>query len=396
VSGDDALSVVTAAESDHEAIGRMLAHGFAMAPDQVGPILQLAGPANARVVRDGPDAVGTALLLPMGQYFGQRRVSMTGVAGVAVFPHYQRQGVATELMRSIIRELAAAGVGLSTLYGSTLSLYRKVGYACAGGRYRAFVDPKRLGVEERGGTLLPMDAAGETRVRALYGAHAPAFAGFLDRSEYIWTRLIRPWAGRTPTCVLASRDDGHVEGYIAYSKRRGPALQHTVVVHDMFATSAWGYRRLWSLLTDLCTHVVDGVELHTAPHDPARLVLPDAHFDVTLADPWMLRIADLDAALGERGYPPRLEASVDLDVYDDVVEANNGRWRLSVQGGRGAIQPGGTGDLRTNMRGLAALYSGFSNPATLAAAGLIEGTPAALAIAGSIFAGSQPWLRELF
>jgi predicted acetyltransferase len=85
-----------------------------------------------------------------------------------------------------------------------------------------------------------------------------------------------------------------------------------------------------------------------------------------------------------------------LDVYDDVVEANNGRWRLSVRAGRGALQRGGAGDLRTDMRGLAALYSGFSSPNTLVCTGQVEGTPAALAIAQSVFAGPQPWMREMF
>lgn len=396
MSSEDVLVVRPSRPPDHDTVARLVAHGFATDPDHVPATLALAGQENCRVVCDGPDVVGTALLLPMGQYFGNRRVSMTGVAGVAVAPHYQRQGCATTLMRSVVAELNAQGVALSTLYGSTLPLYRKAGYESAGGRFVAQIDPKRLGIEERGGLLLPMDAAGETRVRALYSAHAPAFPGFLDRSEFIWTRLFHPWGRRTPTCILVSRDDGQVEGYVSYSKERGDGFQHRVVVHDMFATSPWGYRRLWSFLSDLCTHVTSGVEFHTAPHDPARMVLPDAHFGVTMTDAWMLRIVNLKAALGERGYPPMVDATLDLDVYDDIVDSNNGMWRLSVRGGRGGVRKGGAGDLRTDVRGLAALYSGFSSPSALAAAGLIEGTPAALAIAGTVFAGSQPWMREMF
>lgn len=396
MSHEDALAVRTARTADHDAIARLMAHGFAMAAKRVPDVLTLAGPDNAQVICDGPDIVGTCVLLPMGQYFGQRRVSMTGVAGVCVEPHYQRQGVASTMMRHVVRTLAEQKVGLSALYGSVLPLYRKVGYACAGGRFVANLDPRRLGVHETGGILLPMDAAGETRVRALYGAHAPSCAGFLDRSEYIWTRLVRPYAGRTPTCVLAARDDGQVEGYVAYTKVPGEGVQHRIVVHDLFATSAWGYRRLWSFLADLCTHVVKDLQLHTAPHDPARLVLPDAHFQVSLTDTWMLRIAHLEAAFSERGYPPTVDATLDLDVYDSVVEANNGMWRLTARGGRGGVRRGGRGDLRTDIRGLAALYSGFSSPSALAAAGLLEGTPAALAIASTIFAGPQPWMREMF
>lgn len=396
MSSEDALVVRPSQPPDHAAVAGLMAHGFAANRDHLPATLALAGHKNCRVVCDGPDVVGAALLLPMGQYFGNRRVSMTGVAGVSVAPHYQRQGCATTLMRSVVEELHRQGVALSTLYGSTLPLYRKAGYECAGGRSIARIDPKRLGVHERDGVLLPMDAAGETRVRALYGAHAPAFPGFLDRSEYIWTRLFHPWGDRTPNCVLVSRDDGQVEGYVSYSKERGAGIQHRIVVQDMFASSAWGYRRLWSFLTDLCTHVVSGVELHTAPHDPARLVLPDAHFEVTLTDAWMLRLINVESALTQRGYPPKVDATLDLDVYDDIVDSNNGMWRLAVRGGRGGVRRGGAGDLRTDVRGLAALYSGFANPSALAAAGLIEGTPAALAIAGTVFAGSQPWMREMF
>ncbi|MBV1857906.1 MAG: GNAT family N-acetyltransferase, partial [Nannocystaceae bacterium] len=263
MSSEEVLVVRPSRPADHDAVARVVVHGFAATPESLPATLALAGHENCRVVCDGPDVVATALLLPMGQYFGNRRVSMTGVAGVAVAPHFQRQGCATTLMRSIVEELAQQGVALSTLYASALPLYRRVGYECAGARFVAHIDPKRLGVQERGGVLRPMDAAGETRVRALYGAHAPAFPGFLHRSEYIWTRLLHPWAGRTPTCILIGRDDGQVEGYVSYSKKRGTDFQHSVVVHDMFATSAWGYRRLWSFLTDLCTHVVSGIEVHT-------------------------------------------------------------------------------------------------------------------------------------
>ncbi|MBV1857770.1 MAG: sterol carrier protein domain-containing protein, partial [Nannocystaceae bacterium] len=111
---------------------------------------------------------------------------------------------------------------------------------------------------------------------------------------------------------------------------------------------------------------------------------------------WMLRLINIEAALSERGYPPMVDATLDLDIYDDIVDGNNGMWRLTVRGGRGGVRRGGAGDLRTDVRGLAALYSGFANPSALAAAGLLEGTPAALAIAGTVFAASQPWMREMF
>ena len=112
MSSDDALGVRAGRRTDDDAVGRLVAHAFAASPDPVPTTLELAGRGNGRVICDGPDVVGTALMLPMGQFFGQRRVSMTGIASVAVAPHYQRQGVATRLIRQILVELASAKVGL--------------------------------------------------------------------------------------------------------------------------------------------------------------------------------------------------------------------------------------------------------------------------------------------
>ena len=72
---------------------------------------------------------------------------------------------------------------------------------------------------------------------------------------------------------------------------------------------------------------------------------------------WMLRIVDVAGALAARGYPPGLSAELHLDLSDDILPANAGRWVLSVDGGRGQAQPGGAGRLRLDARDLAAIYA---------------------------------------
>ncbi len=364
--------------------------------ERQGPGFELVGPDNLRVVTRETEVVGCASLVPMGQFFGGRSVPMTGIAGVAVAPQWQRRGAATELMRGVIQELAAAKVGLSTLYASSLPLYRKVGYECGGSHFVGRPRPEDLRTNERGGTVEPVTIANERRIKALYAAHSPSFNGFLERGDYIWTRLIRRWAELDAYCMLVCGDDGRAEGYIAYRRVRDHSYFNRIVITDLFAVSAWGYRRLWSFVGDLCTSVVTGVEFNTAPHDPALLVLPNPHFPIELTDNWMLRVVDVPAAFDARGYPPRLNAELDLDIYDDVVDRNNGAWRLVVRQGRGTIERGGTGALRVDASGLAALYSGFVDATALAVTGRVQGTPSALAIAGSIFAGPLPWMREAF
>jgi predicted acetyltransferase len=69
---------------------------------------------------------------------------------------------------------------------------------------------------------------------------------------------------------------------------------------------------------------------------------------------------------------------------------------LNVADSAGHVRKGGDGDLRIDARGLAALYSGFMAPVELQAIGLLDGPADALARATAVFAGSRPWVGDMF
>src|SRR5690606_17876867 len=104
--------------------------------------------SGIRALRRRGQVLGGLLLIPMGQFFGCRRVSMTGVAGVSVVPAARGQGVATRLMTAALREMRR-GNALSALYPATMPLYRRVGYELAGARYRVEVPVRLIGAAER-------------------------------------------------------------------------------------------------------------------------------------------------------------------------------------------------------------------------------------------------------
>jgi predicted acetyltransferase len=119
----------------------------------------------------------------------------------------------------------------------------------------------------------------------------------------------------------------------------------------------------------------------------------------------MLRIVDVGAALTARGWPahggPGVE--VHLDVEDNVLNDNNGRYILEVDGaGAANVSTGGNGDLKIDIRGLASLYAGFASPRDLLAAGHLTIPPhvkhaeAALNCATMLFAGPMPTMSDGF
>jgi predicted acetyltransferase len=112
---------------------------------------------------------------------------------------------------------------------------------------------------------------------------------------------------------------------------------------------------------------------------------------------WMLRVLDVERALGARGYPDGLAREIAFEVSDDLLEKNRGRFTLAVDGGRGQVQRGGGGAaVRLDVCGLAALFSGYLPAQELARAGMAEGPDEALAAATAAFAGPGPWLPEIF
>ena len=85
-----------------------------------------------------------------------------------------------------------------------------------------------------------------------------------------------------------------------------------------------------------------------------------------------------------------------MEVWDDLLPENNGKYVLGVSGGRGQVTKGGRGDLRLNVRGLAPLYTGLFTPYQLQLTGQLEATDNAIAVAALMFAGSEPWMPDFF
>jgi predicted acetyltransferase len=110
----------------------------------------------------------------------------------------------------------------------------------------------------------------------------------------------------------------------------------------------------------------------------------------------MLRIVDLRAALESRGYGSALAGTLDLDLTDEHLPANAGRWRIELADGRAHVERGGTGALRLDARALAALYSSWLSAEELAANGRTTGDRATLARASAFFAGPAPHMPDMF
>ena len=378
-------------DSDKEQMIHILQDAFGAAREGVEEWMSRAPVSRWRVLED-ERVQGCLLRIPMAQYYGGRTVSATGVAGVAIDDRARGLGAGQQLMKSLLSELRDEGCALSALYASTCSFYRKNGYEKSGARFLATLNIREL--NHRGGPLKvrPLDDSHDQLIRDFYAKHRRQDA-CLVRNDYLWKRIRFP-RGRTAR-GYGFFDKDELHGYTYLVRKSSGLSENSFEATDVVLTTP---EATDTFLGFLAGHraLFQTTVWPTSPNSPVFFKLRERwNYDLRLDEHWMLRITHLEEALKQRGYPEQLEAELHLEVEDPVLPENSGRFCLRLSQGRATVEPGGRGDVRLDVGGLAALYTGFSSAENLAVAGRAQGSPEFLALASRIFVGA-PEMTDFF
>jgi predicted acetyltransferase len=353
--------------------------------------------SRARVARrEGAVAAGL-VDLDFGQFFGGRSVPMAGVSFVATAPEHRDRKVARAMMRAYVRELYdRGGPPISALYPATQPLYRGAGFETAG-----WFVKQRLAtsaIRERAGTskVRRAEPRDHESIRAIYNTRAKASNGMLDRSPWSWARIFDPTRGGPAHAYVAEGEAG-IEGYVSFTQRPldGP-IGYVLDVLDLQASTERGHRAMLALLGGHRTMAPYAV-LRAAPNDPFFALLDEQ--PATAVDQridWMVRIVDVPRAMAARGWTRGARVELDFAVVDDLVTENEGRWRVEISGGQARATRGGNGAIRLDVRTLASLYSGYHSPRDLFRIGKLHADDSSLDAMTEAFAGSAPWMCEMF
>lgn len=333
---------------------------------------------------DGELLMATAQIWSWSQSWGGRLVPCAGVASVGVDPAQRGRGLARRLLSSL---LASGGWTTSALMPATTALYRSVGYEAA-----ASWGFRRLSTR----SLLSLPRPASARARRATVADVAALAD-LQRAASVghdgWVALSDAWWDRTAGDFDSSFwyvVDGR--GYVRYTQEDGdhgylPTVQELVALDHDAALALWHVVGSSASMAPECS-------VNAALFPSLVLLLPEQ--DVRPHErelQLLLRLVDLPAAVAARGYPDGLSVSVDLEVTDDVVASNAGRWRLSVSGGEGRLERGGDGAVPLSIGALASLYAGWTSTATLTQTGHLPTPVPALDVA---FATAGPPLLPTY
>ncbi len=227
------------------------------------------------------------------------------------------------------------GYPLSVLYPATMTIYRSLGWEIAGHQHEAVLparalsamarpDVKTVGIRRPG----PDDAAEVLEVigRAHAGARDCGPISWDEATMRRW--LTRPgWYADTDRYAYLAPD-----GFLGYRWRRG---HEEIFVDRVVAASAATTQALWAVAASNSS-VAETVHAQVGPSDPLWWMLREQDANIAERESWMLRLLDAPAAIAARGFPA-MDLAVPLQVTDDLLAANSGRWELTVRAGVGRL-----------------------------------------------------------
>lgn len=378
---------------DVQRLGEILDQCFISSAGESEGYINRIGVENVRVIRKDRQVIGGVANITMGQWFGGANVPMTGIGGVGIAPEYRGTGAAIAMMQYTLKELYSKGVPISVLYPATQHLYRKAGYEQGGISCFWEISTENIQIQEQPLPVLPVSPVIDEVFHDPYHKQARLTNGYLDRNQFIWQGIIRQFEKETLYAYLIGAAD-QPQGYIIFSqdqKEDGSWIQ----VRDWVVLTTAAAKTFWCFLANHRSQI-DKVVWKGPAIDSLTLLLPEQLAKPKFTKRWMLRVINVVKALEKRGYPPEVEAELHLEIRDDLLAANNGKFILSVANGRGEVTIGGKGELQLDIKGLAPLYTGLFTPEQLQLAGKLDATQTALLAATKIFTGASPWMPDFF
>ena len=338
------------------------------------------------VIEEDGEARASTTVLPLESFVDGEPRPMGGIHAVMVHPAYRRRGYAGELMRAVLRDMRERGVSLSLLSPFAHAFYRMFGYELATEAIEYKLKPADLPTSPQQAHLRAYREEDLSSLMDLYTAEAKEHRLSVRRSEGHWKVSL----SRKGTDAAVYERDGGIEGYILYklSGWRDVDPRRTLSVEEMVAATQRAREALYSFMAGL-DPLVYGIKLFTPRGEPLHPYLKSSHVDAKIDPDQMLRLVDVEDALGH--LRPTLEAPLVLDVSDEVIPENAGEYTVA----EGKVVRGAEAgeSVSLDVRQLAQLYAGYLPAGDLVRHGLVRASsPEALGLLEALFPQGDPWL----
>lgn len=387
---------------DAEASRQLSFEAFGM-PEKISttPAPPLGAGVRQVAAFDGQTMVGKLNDRDFACWFGGKLVPNSGIGGVTVALEYRGQGLMAPMFESLFSIARERGAVISTLFPSSIGIYRRFGYEVIGTRdlVRLPMDALGRGGMPNGVTVRRATLADIPEIERLYDGWAQGGNGPLSRRTASATPTEEVFAQLTAVTVAV--EGGVVIGYAYWDRGSQPGVGGTIEIRELIADRAAGYQALATAIGSFAG-TAGSVTLMTSGLDIYRNILASSAWQIESATPYMLKILDVVGAIEARGYSSAIVASVEFQVRSSKCSDIDGRYVLDLADGHARCHR--IGDFDSSLsglpvftpQGLAIAYAGAQSCAGIRAMDGLSGPADCDETFGAIFGGRPVRIRDRF
>lgn len=265
-----------------------------------------------------------ATVLELQTFIGGKAFAMGGLAGVATWPEYRRQGLVAKMLVQSLQEMKAKGQVISFLHPFAFDFYRKFGW-------ETYTEHKAYTIKSE---LLPARIPYEGHIERfsgnysllsdVYQAYALKYNGSLVRTELWWKYRI---SKRKPGQIALYYDEcGEACGYLIYEVKN-----KRLTVHELIYLNEESRTALWSFIAQHDS-MIDDVTIIVPSDDLLPYQLPNPRIRQEVIPYFMARIVDVEAFVDSYDFnSSNGDDRIPIQLSDEHAPWNNGNYLLQIE-----------------------------------------------------------------
>jgi predicted acetyltransferase len=312
-------------------------------------------------------------IFPLHIFMNGDKWKMGGIAGVATYPEFRRNGYVKLLITESLKRMREDQQIVSLLAPFDFSFYRKFGWEILSDKKKVTIDKGQLKfLEEQQGSVKRFTKETHHRdIERVYEKYCQLFTGTLVRETKWWLENV--YDEDTQIAVYYSTSNDPL-GYILYNvKDRKMHIQETAVLTHEARAGLWNF---------ICQHdsMIESLTINLSLSDPLSYLLAHPKIKTELYSYFMARIVEAEECL--KRFPfTSLNESLFLHIDDSFAPWNNGSYLISQDGikvfkekpGSHCSHPPQKG-IQLTINALSAILFGYKRPRELYDLGLLQGS----------------------
>lgn len=311
-------------------------------------------------------------IIPLRVNMNGEEWKMGGLAGVATYPEYRRNGYVRSLITEALKQMQAEGQIVSLLHPFDFTFYRRFGWEILN-------DYKKVSLDKRHLTFLPMQSGKVIRYSKeeihedlynIYQTYSNQFNGMLIRTSEWWMDHV---IDNDSQMAVFYNSSNQAKGYILYKvKDRKMDVEEWISLNHEARVGLWNF---------ICQHdsMVENVSLTLPAHDPFPYFIQQPKVSMELQPYFMARIVNVEECLNRFTFNMESE-SVFLHLEDTFAPWNNGTYLIGSgqikvfkeKSGSQCVQPPRRG-IHLTINELSAIIFGYKRPIELYQMGYLKG-----------------------